>query len=241
MKRKLFTAFIASLFVVGILIGGYACTTPSEDYVTEQELRSIIRDELRGFLTQEQIIQLINNSIPPNVSEERIRQIIAEELKGSLTQAQIDQIIKAVGQGLTEAQIRDIIKQETEKIATGWKILNYNVKKEDWVWNDKAAQYEVVADIPELTKFIYEEGAAIGYVFIGTQGDDEVQKILPYVNTYSGKNDDGQTVYFTETISCDFQFKDGGKSTVAFFIKSSDLFKDPDAPQNYSFRVVLIW
>lgn len=234
MKRKLFSAF----FVIVLLLGGYACTTPSGDYVTEQELRNIIKEELRNYLTQDRIIELINNS---TMSEDRIRQIIAQELTGSLTPAQIDQIIKAVGQGLTENQIREIIKQETEKIATGWEIINFNVKKADWKWNDKEAQYEFVADIPKLTKFIYEDGAAIGYVFIGTQGVDEVQKILPFVNTYTGKNDAGQPVHFTETISCDFQYKDGGKSTVAFFIKSSDLFKDPDAPQNYTFRVVLIW
>ena len=239
MKRKPFAVFFVSLFVVGILFGGYACTTPSEDYVTEQELRTIIREELRGYLTQEQIIQLINNSIPQNVSEERIRQIIAEELKGALTQAQIDQIIQAVGQGLTEAQIREIIKQEVEKAATNWKIINITVKKDDWQWNDKVAQYEAIYDLPELTEFIYEEGANIGYVFIGTQGVDEVQKMLPYINTYPGTDNAGNPITFTETISYDIQL--GNPNTIAFFIKDSELAKDPDAPQNYNFRIVLIW
>lgn len=239
MKRKLFTTFFASLVLIGMLFGGYACTTASEDYVTEQELRQIIREELRGFLNREQIIELIMNSIPENVSEARIRQIISEELKGALTQEQIDQIIKAVGQGLSEAQIREIIKQEVNKIATGWEVKNFTVKKEEWKWSEDRAQYEFVFNLPELTEFIYENGAQIGYVFIGEQGKDEVQKLLPYVNTYSSKNDAGETVYFTETISCDFQL--GNPSTVAFFIKSSDLFKDPDAPQNYNFRIVLIW
>lgn len=236
MKRKFSTTFFTSVFIIGMLFGGYACTTSTDDYVTEQELRTIIREELRNYLTQEQIIQLINNQ---SLSESRIRQIIAEELKGALTQDQINQIINAVGQGLSEAQIREIIKQETENIATGWKIVNISVKKEEWQWNDNAAQYETFADLPELTEFIYEEGAAIGYVFLGEQGVDEVQKLLPYINTYSGKNNAGETVYFTETISCDFQL--GNPSTVGFFIKSSDLFKDPEAPQNYNFRVVLIW
>ena len=239
MVKKWVVVFLVLLLAAGILLGGYSCTSASEDYVTEQELRSIIREELRDYLTREQIIQLISNSIPPNVSEERIRQIITEELKGALTPAQIDQIIQAVGQGLTEAQIREIIKQEVEKAATGWKIVNINVKKEDWKWNEKAAQYEAIADLPDLTKFIYEEGAVIGYVFLGTQDVDEVQKLLPYVNTYSEQDDTGKTVYFTETISCDFQL--GNPSTVAFFIKSSDLFRDPDAPQNYNFRIVLVW
>lgn len=239
MKRKLLTAFFASLFILGILLGGYACTTSTDDYVTERELRTMIREELRNYLTQEQIIQLINNLAPQNLSENQIRQIITEELKGALTQAQIEQIIKAVGQGLSEAQIRKIIKEEIEKTATGWEIVNFTVKKEDWKWNDQAKQYEAIANLPQLTEFIYENGAAIGYVFIGTRGDDEVQKLLPFVNTYSGTNNAGETVYFTETISYDFQL--GNPSTVAFFIKSSDLFKDPEAPQNYKFRIVLIW
>ncbi|WP_286833331.1 MULTISPECIES: hypothetical protein [unclassified Proteiniphilum] len=243
MVKKRVVVFLVPLLAAGILLGGYSCTSPSEDYVTEQELRSIIREELRGYLTQEQIIQLISNSIPPNVSEERIRQIITEELKGALTPAQIDQIIQAVGQGLTEAQIREIIKQEVEKAATGWKIVNINVKKEDWKWNDEVAQYEVFFNFPELTEFIYEDGATIGYVFIGTQGVDEVQKPLPFVNTYSTEIDEtgNPIATFTETISYDVQYKDNGKSTVAFIIKDSQLAKDLDAPQNYNFRIVLIW
>ena len=240
MVKKRVVVFLVPLLAAGILLGGYSCTSPSEDYVTEQELRSIIREELRGYLTQEQIIQLISNSIPPNVSEERIRQIITDELKGALTPAQIDQIIQAVGQGLTEAQIREIIKQEVEKAATGWKIVNINVKKEDWKWNDEISQYEIIFDFPELTEFIYKDGATLGYVFIGTQGVDEVQKMLPYVNTYSaGTDNEGNPITFTETISFDIQF--GDPSTIAFFIKDSQLAKDPEAPQNYNFRIVLVW
>ena len=78
----------------------------------------------------------------------------------------------------------------------------------------------------------------ISYVFIGEQGVDEVQKLLPYINTYSFTDDYGSST-FTETISADFQY--GNPSTVAFFIKDSDLADDPNAPQNYNFRIVLIW
>lgn len=233
MKRNYFKTFFTSILFLSLLVVGNSCTE-DKDYVSEQEIRLIIREELRNYLTQEQIIQLINNTIPPNVGEDQIRRIIAEELYGALTQDQINQIINAVGQGLSEAQIREIIRQETEKAATGWKIVNFTIRKEDWKWNDNAAQYEAIAELPELTEFIYEEGATIGYVFLGEQGKDEVQKMLPYVNTYSIDNET-----FTETISFDIQL--GNPSTVAFFIKSSDLFKDPDAPQNYNFRIVLIW
>lgn len=140
---------------------------------------------------------------------------------------------------LDEFEIRRIIQEELRKNNqdlefTQWEIINISIKQQDWQWNENAAQFEAVVDLPELTKFIYEKGANLGYVFIGEQGKDEVQKMLPYVNTYSADNST-----FTETISFDIQF--GNPSTVAFFIKSSDLYKDPEAPQNYNFRIVLIW
>lgn len=148
------------------------------------------------------------------------------------------------GDYLDEFEVRRMIEEELKKNNqnlefTQWKIVNVSVKKTDWKWNDEARQYEVFADLPELTKFIYEEGAVLGYVFLGKQGVDEVQKPLPYSNTYSVTDAQGNTTTFTETISYDVQL--GNPSTVAFFIKDSELAKDEEAPQNYNFRIVLIW
>ncbi len=238
MKRKPFKKIFFVLAAVVLLTGYYGCA-PSEDYITEQEVRVIIREELRNFMTEDQIRQLINNSITPSVSEDRVKQIIAEELKDSLTPAQIQQIIDAVGPGLTEEQIRQIIKEEVDKVATGWEVIGIHVKKEDWKWSDETEQYEVVFDLPELTEFIYEKGAALGYVFIGTQGVDEVQKPLPFVFTYKEKDDKGDTFTYTETVSCDFQL--GNPSTVAFFIQASDRYRADENLADYNFRVVLIY
>lgn len=147
---------------------------------------------------------------------------------------------------LSELEIRRIIEQaikdNNEKLEfTQWDIIQIQVKKSDWQWNNKSEQWEAFADLPELTEFIYENGAALGYVFIGEPGVDEVQKLLPYVNTYYAGDDEvsGLPIIFTETISCDFQF--GNPSNVGFSIKASDLFDDEEAPQNYYFRIVLIW
>lgn len=145
---------------------------------------------------------------------------------------------------LDEFEVRRMIQEELKKNNqnlefTQWKIVNISVAKKDWQWNDEARQYEAFADLPELTEFIYEEGAVLGYVFLGQQGVDEVQKALPYINTYSYTDEHGNTMTFTETISYDVQF--GKPSTVAFFIKDSELAKDEDAPQDYNFRIVLIW
>lgn len=139
-----------------------------------------------------------------------------------------------------QQMIEDAINQNNEKLEfTRWEIVNINVKKADWVWNEQVGRYEAVYDLPELTEFIYENGAVFGYVFIGTQGVDEVQTLLPFVHTYSENSDDGNTITYTETISCDFQY--GNPSTVAFFIQASNLFRVDDYLADYNFRIVLIW
>lgn len=178
MKKKLLNSIWAVLLLTGVAFSFNACTTYSDDYLSELEIRRLIEQA---------------------------------------------------------------IKDNNEKLEfTQWKIVPIQVKKTEWEWNDKAEQWEAFADLPELTEFIYENGAALGYVFRGTQGVDEVQKILPYVDThYTGDDEDGNPIIFTETISCDFQL--GTPSSVGFFIKSSDLFEDSEAPQNYNFRIVLIW
>ncbi len=91
---------------------------------------------------------------------------------------------------------------------------------------------------------MYEKGAQFGYVFIGKQGVNEVQKILPYVHTYweleqGEEGEDDVEVLYTETISCDFMY--GTPSTVAFYIQASDLGRDDSILSDYNFRVVLIW
>ena len=174
MKKKLLNSIWAVLLLTGVAFSFNACTTYSDDYLSEPEIRRLI-----------------------------------------------EQAIKDNNQNLEITQ---------------WEIVNIQVKKNDWKWNDKAEQWEAFEDLPELTEFIYENGAALGYIFLGTQGVDEVQKLLPYVNTYS--DFDGSNT-FTETISCDFQL--GNPSTVGFFIEASDLFYDESAPLDYFFRIVLIW
>lgn len=124
-------------------------------------------------------------------------------------------------------------------IETQWDVVNITVKKSDWQWKNVDGRYEAVLNLPELTKFIYENGAQLGYVFIGQQNVDEVQKVLPYVHTYYEEDNQGNPILYTETISCDYQF--GSPSTVAFYIQASDLQRDDSLLENYNFRIVLIW
>jgi hypothetical protein len=150
---------------------------------------------------------------------------------------------------LTEAQVRRMIeealRQNNEDIEvnfTKWEILPYTVSVDDWEWKENAGRYEAIYDLSKLTEFIYENGAVLGYVFIGQQGVDEVQKLLPYVHTYPITDANGNiTATYTETISFDVQFAPNEKSTVAFFIQASDLFRADEYLDNYNFRLVLIW
>lgn len=144
---------------------------------------------------------------------------------------------------LDEFEIRRLIEEEIRKNNlelefTQWDIVNVSIKKEDWKWDNDAGRYDAIVDLPELTKFIYENGAQLGYVFIGQQGETEVQKMLPYIHTYY-ENDNGNDIVYTETISCDFMY--GSPSTAAFYIQSSDLGRDDSILSNYNFRIVLIW
>lgn len=146
---------------------------------------------------------------------------------------------------LNELEIRRMIEEEIRKNNlelefTQWEIVSISVKESDWEWFDDTGRYEAVFNLPELTEFIYESGAQIGYVFIGEPGVNEVQKTLPYIHTYyEGEDDQGNPILYTETISCDYQL--ASPSTVAFYIQASDLGRDDSILANYNFRIVLIW
>jgi hypothetical protein len=141
--------------------------------------------------------------------------------------------------------IEEALRQNNEQLEfTQWKIVNIAIKKGDWQWDDDVKHYFVVCDLPELTEFIYENGANIGYLFLGEQNYSEVQKLLPYVHTYYETNDNGEVTYtYTETISYDIQYKVEGvvKPSVAFFIQPSDVYRDDQFVFDYNFRIVLIW
>ena len=121
---------------------------------------------------------------------------------------------------------------------TEFKIVNITVKKADWKWDDFEQRYDAVYNLTELTQFIYENGAVLGYVFIGQKGKNELQKTLPFIHTYLEKDDGGNDFLYTETISFDFEY--GSPSTVAFYIQGSDLGKDDFNLADYNFRLVLI-
>ena len=148
---------------------------------------------------------------------------------------------------LSELEVRRMIEQALQENNanlefTQWEIVNIQANQGDWEWDDQERRYEAIYSLPELTEFIYENGAVLGYLFLGQQGVNEVQKMLPFVHTYYGTDTEGNiTETFTETISYDVMYQSGGNSDVAFFIQASDVYEDANAPQAYNFRLVLIW
>lgn len=153
---------------------------------------------------------------------------------------------------LNEAQVRRMIEEALDENNqnlpfTEWKILDYHALKSDWEWiqipgNPDAGRYQAIYDIPELSEKIYESGAVLGYVFIGKQGVDEVQKLLPFLYTYPITNEKEEVIgAYTETISFDVQFAPNKNSNIAFYIQASDLVRADDYLTDYNFRIVMIW
>ena len=112
------------------------------------------------------------------------------------------------------------------------------VSKSDWKWNPNSKQYETFWNIDKkypITKNMYDDGAFSGHVFLGTEGVDEVQAKLPFINTYQDKGFSPHV----ERISYEIILE--GSGVVGFFIQTSDLKEHPDALGNYNFKINLIW
>lgn len=122
-------------------------------------------------------------------------------------------------------------------VQTEWEIENFTVNETQWGWNDNLNRWEAKRPLPYIDDFIYEDGVVLDYVFIGTQGIDEVQIPLPYIRSYL-INDGQNLIDFTETIGYEYSLQ---RKEVTFFIEPSDGFQDQDARQNYNFRIAMIW
>lgn len=106
------------------------------------------------------------------------------------------------------------------------------IRKGDWIWNNSTNRYEAIVSYPELSKEEFDNGALVSGVFITqSAGGSESLETLPYVRTWSV---DG--IKFTETISCTLMYP----KSILFSIQASDLEQDPDAPQEYQFKVAII-
>ena len=123
-------------------------------------------------------------------------------------------------------------------VETAWNIENFTVNATQWTWNNSFNRWEATRPLDYIDNFIYENGAVLGFVFLGTPDQDEVQTSLPYIRSYLQETTDGGLIDFTETIGFEYSKL---TNRVTFYIEPSDGVDDPEARQNYNFRIVMIW
>jgi hypothetical protein len=115
----------------------------------------------------------------------------------------------------------------------------FTVEKNDWVWNNYFGRFEYSFDnVSVITKKVYEKGLVHVGVFIteGVEGESyEVLKPLPFVQTYAEHFENGEIIYYTETISYDIM-----PNSILFSIQASDLYDGDEYLQAYEFKVSII-
>ncbi|MDU1906438.1 MAG: hypothetical protein E6772_16835 [Dysgonomonas sp.] len=109
----------------------------------------------------------------------------------------------------------------------------HDIVSTDWKWNDDRGRYEVVFNVPKLTKDMYDYGVINASVFVTYSDGYEVQTNLPYLETWE---DNG--VIFTETLKYDISYND---KTVAYYLQSSDLGRDDFYLPNYQIKLSYIY
>lgn len=165
------------------------------------------------------------------LDESEVRRMIEEALRDNNQQT---------GDYLNEMEVKKLIEEAVANnmIITEWNIENFTVNSTEWEWNPDFRRWEAEKQLEFIDEFIYEEGAVIGYVFLGEQNVNEVQVQLPYVKSYRLADGEGGFFIFTETISYEYSIL---TNRATFFIEPSDGIRDDDAKATYNFRIVMIW
>lgn len=128
----------------------------------------------------------------------------------------------------------------TEEYYTGSEVITqtYTIEKDDWEWNPVYNRYEYIKNVSIIDKDLYEYGTIVGTVFVveedGKGGTYEVQKNLPFVQTYTDL-----TVPYSEVISFDIFY--GNPSSVTFYIQATDGTTHSPYLADYTFKVAYIW
>jgi len=121
--------------------------------------------------------------------------------------------------------------------STQWKIIECDILSEHWVpaFDDLMGPYfEFEFKIPELTKFVFEQGAVVCYRIqnINYGGRNiVVQTPLPY--TFYGEENG---FYYSENYTYEISV-----GYINFIVKVSDFDTSAQQPLDSTFRVVLMW
>ena len=119
--------------------------------------------------------------------------------------------------------------------SANWKVVNLYVSPSMWEpiydSNRLFLYYRCIADVPELTKFIYDEGLCIVYRK-AIDGNIEVQEPLTKI-IY---NEEADGFLWQHAIVYDFS-----PGEIAFYVQSSDFGDESNRPPRMDFRIVLMW
>jgi len=119
-----------------------------------------------------------------------------------------------------------------------WLVATFQVSSEHWrvVEEDDWYFFESEIEFPELTEFVFMEGAVLCYLiqhvqYAGERNPTRVHSLLPH--TVYGEYDDGWP--YSENYSCELR-----PGWINFTVKYSDWAPDIQPPSRL-FHVVLMW
>ena len=123
---------------------------------------------------------------------------------------------------------------------TQWKIVDFAVTRSMWelvgIPNDIGSYYYYVADVPELTNRIYNDGLFMCYYLFIDDSGYNVQTPLPFTNYDIILEDDRE---FPWSVHFSFDVMPG---SIAFKIVFSDFYTDDwNPPARCDFRLVMIY
>lgn len=112
-----------------------------------------------------------------------------------------------------------------------WKIIPLDAQKGRWQWDNEEKVYFQEFSLPELTKFIAEEGHVGAAI---REGDT----FFPLEYTFHFK-DENSGKYYSETVKYDYW-----PGHVRINVSGSDIFDDSALdyqPQTYQIKITLLW
>src|SRR5690554_5737609 len=98
-------------------------------------------------------------------------------------------LLLTFGYGCTQDDFlsdREVQQMIDDSLNGQWQIIPVAINNTDWQWyeNEFEGYYAVTVDLPELTDYIFDEGAALAYF----KFNNDTKTALPYVKTTIGDN-----------------------------------------------------
>jgi len=122
-----------------------------------------------------------------------------------------------------------------EDTSANWDVIPFEIGGSDhrWSWNSEKGYYQCIINInskyTDVDEFIYNNGIALGYVFLGEQYVDETQSLMPFYDDVNGAN-----------LWNDTSIQGSNKDfDVCFYFQWDDKRQSP--PPLYNVRLVLAW